>query len=29
VLDDGAEPSKAAANAKRLFDADNVQLLVL
>jgi ABC-type branched-subunit amino acid transport system substrate-binding protein len=29
VLDDGAEPSKAAANAKRLLTQDNVQLLIL
>jgi branched-chain amino acid transport system substrate-binding protein len=29
VLDDGAEPSKAAANAKRLLTQDNVRLLVL
>jgi branched-chain amino acid transport system substrate-binding protein len=29
VLDDGAEPSKAAANAKRLITQDNVGLLIL
>ena len=29
VLDDQAEPSKAAANAKRLLSQDNVRLLVL
>jgi branched-chain amino acid transport system substrate-binding protein len=29
VLDDGAEPSKAAANAKRLLTQDKVSLLVL
>jgi branched-chain amino acid transport system substrate-binding protein len=29
VLDDGAEPSKAAANAKRLLTQDNVQLMIL
>src|SRR5215467_10778355 len=29
VLDDQAEPSKAAANAKRLLTQDNVRLLVL
>jgi ABC-type branched-subunit amino acid transport system substrate-binding protein len=29
VLDDGAEPSKAAANAKRLLTQDNVRLLIL
>ena len=29
LLDDQAEPSKAAANAKRLITQDNVQLLVL
>jgi branched-chain amino acid transport system substrate-binding protein len=29
VLDDGAEPSKAAANAKRLITQDNVSLLIL
>ena len=29
VLDDGAEPSKAAANAKRLLTQDNVSLLIL
>ena len=29
ILDDGAEPSKAAANAKRLLTQENVQLMVL
>ena len=29
ILDDGAEPSKAAANAKRLLSQENVQLMVL
>src|SRR3979409_277750 len=29
VLDDGAEPSKAAANAKRFITQDNVGLLIL
>ena len=29
LLDDQAEPSKAAANAKRLLTQDNVQLMVL
>ena len=29
ILDDGAEPSKAAANAKRLLTQDNVQLMIL
>ena len=29
VLDDSAEPSKAAANAKRLLTQDNVSLLIL
>jgi ABC-type branched-subunit amino acid transport system substrate-binding protein len=29
ILDDGAEPSKAAANAKRLLTQENVQLMIL
>src|SRR4051794_41515995 len=29
VLDDSAEPSKAAANAKRLLTQDNVRMLVI
>jgi ABC-type branched-subunit amino acid transport system substrate-binding protein len=29
ILDDSAEPSKAAANAKRLLTQDNIQLMIL
>src|SRR5690349_1549941 len=29
ILDDSAEPSKAATNAKRLLTQDNVKLLIL